>query len=454
MKSGDRQKTTEREGTKGMQTARTGSKKQQAVKKKPVKKLLTSLNKVDSRNKHLWAVQVHIGSGGFGDVYRVIDEKDPERPEYAMKTEIRGAHQRRLNIEKCILHEVGVYTASNKKTRHFCELVDSGLTAEYSWIVMTLIGPSLDSVRRMLNKQFTRNCVISMALQILEAVEIMHEVGFIHRDLKPGNICTGNPPNDDHLLYVLDFGISRRIYKSITKKELRNKRERVPFYGTRKFCNRACHLEKDQGRKDDMETYVYTVLDLFHNERGLSWSKDLADTKKIVEKKKALFENPLRELDPIVPPGIAKIILYLKDLKFQDSVDYRFIELELRSCRKELTSSDPSDETMDWTGKLEKLMKEAKNNKKPVTPKGEETLIFENLKERKRVREMTSAGGGRSANESSAMRSCTFDGSEGPPPGFMTTGATTAGTTGGTTGPATRTVMKKPLVKKKSRSRN
>ena len=40
MKSGDRQKTTEREGTKGMQTARTGSKKQQAVKKKFVESAL------------------------------------------------------------------------------------------------------------------------------------------------------------------------------------------------------------------------------------------------------------------------------------------------------------------------------------------------------------------------------------------------------------------------------
>lgn len=148
----------------------------------------------------------------------------------------------------------------------------------------------------------------------------MHEVGFIHRDLKPANICTGTPPQDDHVLYVLDFGISRRVFKSSKCHELRvsyakfhkiwntsrifvslnlffqNKRERVPFFGTRKFSSRACHQEKDQGRKDDMETYLYTILDLFHNERGLSWSKDLADVNKIIEKKHALFENPTKGL--------------------------------------------------------------------------------------------------------------------------------------------------------------
>ncbi|PIC40302.1 hypothetical protein B9Z55_011693 [Caenorhabditis nigoni] len=183
MKSGERQKaTTEREGTRGLRTA--GSKKQQGNKKKqvrskricrPVKQLLAVNTKVGtSRGIRLWCIQMHIGSGGFGDVYRVIDERSTKSPqqEYAMKTEIHGAHQRRLTIEKSILKEIDAYTTANSKTRHFCELIDSGQTADYSvnfaWIVMTLIGPSLDSVRRMLNKQFSKPCVINMAVQILE----------------------------------------------------------------------------------------------------------------------------------------------------------------------------------------------------------------------------------------------------------------------------------------------
>lgn len=434
-----------------MQTAQTGSKKQQNNKKKPaaVKKLLANNTKVKRANR-TWCVEMHIGSGGFGDVYRVHDEPTPKQ-EYAMKTEYHGAHQRRLSIEKSILKEIDSYSTAHQKTRHFCELIDSGQTAEYSWIVMTLIGPSLDNVRRMLNKQFTKSCVINMSLQILDAVEIMHEVGFIHRDLKPGNICTGNPPSDDHILYVLDFGISRRIFKKKDSRELRNKRDRVPFYGTRKFCNRACHLEQDQGRKDDMETFVYTILDLFHNERGLPWSKDLMEPKKIVAKKKALCANPVKELDPMIPPSFAKIITYLNNLKFPDAVDYRFIEMELRSARKDVTTSDPSDESMDWTGKLEGLLEKAKKNKKAETPKGEETIEFERLK-LIAAKRSADRSNGKSANESSMMKTLTRDGdgSEGPPTGFNERALTTIG--GGTVGAPKKDPLK--IEKKRSRSRN
>lgn len=163
-----------------------------------------------------------------------------------------------------------------------------------------------------------------------------------------------------------------------------NKRERVPFYGTRKFCNRACHLEKDQGRKDDMETYVYTILDLFHNEKGLPWSKDLQVPKKIIEKKKALFANPAKELDPVIPTQIGKIITYLGTLRFQDPVDYKQIEIDIRSIRKD-RNSESSDETMDWTGKLENLLAEEKKNpKKMQIPKGEETMMLERMQKNRR----------------------------------------------------------------------
>lgn len=49
-----------------------------------------------------------------------------------MKTELHGAQPRRLNIEKSILKEIDEYTTANKKARHFCELIDSGQTAEFT----------------------------------------------------------------------------------------------------------------------------------------------------------------------------------------------------------------------------------------------------------------------------------------------------------------------------------
>ena len=51
---------------------------------------------------------------------------------------------------------------------------------------------------------------------------------------------------------MLDFGIARRYVSSGTK-VLRIPRDSVKFLGTLKYASRACHLQKEQSRKDDLE---------------------------------------------------------------------------------------------------------------------------------------------------------------------------------------------------------
>lgn len=40
----------------------------------------------------------------------------------------------------------------------------------------------------------------------------MHKKGYIHRDIKPDNILT-KKGDDYDLLYLVDFGVSKKIYK-------------------------------------------------------------------------------------------------------------------------------------------------------------------------------------------------------------------------------------------------
>jgi serine/threonine protein kinase len=49
------------------------------------------------------------------------------------------------------------------------------------------------------------------ALQILNRLETMHNLGYIHRDLKPGNTMIGNwSAREDHMIYLIDFGLSKK----------------------------------------------------------------------------------------------------------------------------------------------------------------------------------------------------------------------------------------------------
>jgi len=57
-------------------------------------------------------------------------------------------------------------------------------------MVMTLHGLSLDKLRRQQPKQhFTLSTTLRLAVQMLDAIEILHSVGFLHRDVKP--VCSG-----------------------------------------------------------------------------------------------------------------------------------------------------------------------------------------------------------------------------------------------------------------------
>ncbi|CAI5445772.1 unnamed protein product [Caenorhabditis angaria] len=340
--------------------------------KNSTKKILKTGVKILSAKQYLWKVLGHLGSGGFGDVFKVEECQKPGQF-YAMKTEVHAAKMARLRIELQILSEINDYIDENKEERHFCDLLDNGSTKEFSWIVMTLIGPALDSVRRMLRRQFSKTSVINMSLQILDAIRLMHAVGFIHRDLKPSNICVGVPPQNENVLFLLDFGISRRIFKGPKSTELRKERKKVMFFGTRKFCSRACHLEMDQGRKDDIETYIYTILDLMHNEKGLPWSTSLLEPQKIIEKKTLLFKNPQKELHSSIPKQFYDIIEYVGDLKFADSVDYKLIENKLRQLAKE--QNVKVGNVFDWSGKLEILIREKEkktNNHKKTSWQNEQ----------------------------------------------------------------------------------
>ncbi|CAB3402756.1 unnamed protein product [Caenorhabditis bovis] len=355
---------------------------------------------VNEANKTQWRIISHLGSGGFGDVYKVADEKYGKKTKkyYAMKTEMHSAKMHRLRLEQAILKELAEYDRTSKKKQHFCQLFDDGNTKNFSWIVMTLIGPSLDQIRKMLNKQFSATSVINMALQTLDAIHHMHDVGFIHRDLKPGNICVGIPPKDETTLFLLDFGISRRIYKSAKSRILRKERTKVPFFGTRKFCSRTCHLEKDQGRKDDIECFIYTVLDLFHHEKGIPWNKIIGDSKKILEKKNELFSDPKSVLNPMIPVQVCDIIEYIETLKFEDEVDYKLIENELIEAANERSLN--LKEKLDWQGKLEDMLKikillkgrklsrevMADIKRSGEEAKGEETMHRDRIQEKLRLR--------------------------------------------------------------------
>lgn len=73
-------------------------------------------------------------------------------------------------------------------------------------MVMTLCGNDLMSLRRQSKEGFSENTLIRIAIHALYAIKQVHEMGFIHRDVKPGNMMNGTVGREKRMFFLIDYG--------------------------------------------------------------------------------------------------------------------------------------------------------------------------------------------------------------------------------------------------------
>ncbi|CAD6187684.1 unnamed protein product [Caenorhabditis auriculariae] len=251
-----------------------------------------------------------LGEGGFGAVYKVHETNNKEKC-YAMKVERKMEARRhsKLKMEIMILKVV----SAERKQSHFTTIADRGKREKegFFFLVMELVGKSLADLKGARpDKVFSPPTGLGVAQQCLEACEDLHKYGFIHRDLKPANYACGI--KDKHIIYILDFGIARKILNE--KNELRAPRESVRFKGTVRFASLSCHRNVELGWKDDCESWFYLLIDLLNPGGMLLYSEDCRTTKR---------DTLLGALK--CKEELGKIIDYFDSLNYPDRVDYHYI---------------------------------------------------------------------------------------------------------------------------------
>ena len=162
-------------------------------------------------------------------------------------------------------------------------------------MVTTLCGKDLMALKLKIQRGFNDTTAMRVALFTLYGLKQLHEVGFVHRDVKPGNIMTAaNRGHDSRFLILIDFGMARSfvITGDDGRKKLRPMRRKIPLRGTVRYCSMNVHERTEQGRSDDLIAMIYTIIFLTI---GLPWAQ-IKNENEIMSMKKSTKDATLFEV--------------------------------------------------------------------------------------------------------------------------------------------------------------
>ncbi|MEV7027053.1 serine/threonine-protein kinase [Kitasatospora sp. NPDC093558] len=157
----------------------------------------------DPREIGGYLLEGRLGAGGMGVVYRARSVSGRRvavkviRPELAADAEFRARFRQEVTAARKVS---GAFTAP---------VLDADADAPAPWLATLFIpGPSLGE-RVADQGPLTPPEVRRLAAGLAEALQAIHRVGLIHRDLKPGNVLLAEDGPR-----VIDFGIARSVGES------------------------------------------------------------------------------------------------------------------------------------------------------------------------------------------------------------------------------------------------
>ncbi|MEW5743215.1 MAG: protein kinase [Myxococcota bacterium] len=155
-----------------------------------------------------YAVEMLLGSGGFGAVYRArhVHTDVP----VALKLLKRSLGADAAMIER-FLREAKAAAAIGSE--HIVKVMDAGVSAEgQAFLVMELLE-GLDLKELSQREALAPLRLVLLLLQVLDALAVAHGRGIVHRDMKPANVFVTRRRDERgterDFVKLLDFGISK-----------------------------------------------------------------------------------------------------------------------------------------------------------------------------------------------------------------------------------------------------
>jgi serine/threonine protein kinase len=195
--------------------------------------------------------------------------------------------------------------ASLVESQHIVQVFDVGTDEKLGlYLVMEyLTGEDLAQVL-VREKRLDVDEAVRIAVQVARGLAKAHEAGVVHRDLKPANIFLAEREDDEPLVKILDFGISKVIDASRAESKLKLTRAGT-VVGTPQYMS----PEQAQGLSVDERTDVWALgLVLYEMLAGRPAYPELPTYEAFIIHLVSHPPDPLSGVAPWVPAPLAEVV--------------------------------------------------------------------------------------------------------------------------------------------------
>ncbi len=284
---------------------------------------------------HRFELKAILDSGSFGSVYTALDMSTGNT--IALKLSDRR-------------HD-GVFLAEARvqaflTSRRFAPaptLHATGVTPDYSFIAMKLLGPSVKHYAKM---GMTSKSVLGMGQHMMRVVAALHTTGIIHRDIKPSNFAL----SASSVLYLLDYGIARRFVDRNGQLGIPRQKPGVrhpphpnprltQFRGSSRYASVRAHAGEELSPRDDAWSTVFSIIELWLGE--LPWSK-APTTEDVVRIKNDVISG---RAGVELPQCIWICIAHIETLQYGEQMDADLIDAAFKADIGQLPDEVLDDNT-------------------------------------------------------------------------------------------------------------
>ncbi|CDW57398.1 Pkinase domain containing protein [Trichuris trichiura] len=201
-----------------------------------------------------------LSQNGCGIIFSCNDKA--AKRQVAIKTCIRGV-QPDLQVE-CEVMKAG------KSCEHLVKQYEYTTVNDTEYLVMQHLGENLS--KQLLSqpmRRYSQMKTTEIAIDLVSAVRELHEIGYVHNNIKPSNFAFGQFPDGHGKLYLFDYSLCRRrfgYHPPPSQWSPRNNKMRSSL----QYSSIAAQMRKNCTVWDDLESVLYTLVELFSG--SLPWS--------------------------------------------------------------------------------------------------------------------------------------------------------------------------------------